>query len=52
MADQPKVAVVWRGDPDTATPPTPQTGRLRAIFEALTRQGLAAMPCIYSEERA
>jgi len=47
-----KVAVVWRGDRLARAEARPETSRLKAIFEALARQGLAAEPAVYCEEAA
>lgn len=44
-----KVAVVWRGDREMRVQARGETSRLKAIFEALARQGLQAEPAVYSE---
>lgn len=44
-----KVALVWRGDQQARLDARPENSRLKAIFEALERQGLAAVPAVYSE---
>ena len=51
MTAQPfKVAVVWRGDRLARSEARAETSRLRAIFVALTRQGIVAEPAVWSEE--
>ncbi len=47
-----KVAVVWRGDAQARAEARGETSRLKAIFEALARQGIAAGPAVWSEELA
>lgn len=47
-----KVALVWRGDRQARLDPQLETSRLRAVFEALARQGIVAEPCIYAEDMA
>ena len=44
-----KVAVVWRGDRQMRDEARGETSRLKAIFQALARQGLRAEPAVYSE---
>lgn len=50
--NQPRVALVWRGDPDARARASAQKGRLAPVFEALAREGLAAEPAVYCEEAA
>jgi hypothetical protein len=45
-----KVAVLWRGDRQARLEERPETSRLKAIFEALERQGIAAEPAVWSED--
>ena len=45
-----RVALVWRGDRDARRTATAQNTRLIKIFEALEVAGIAAEPCVYSEE--
>jgi hypothetical protein len=45
-----KVAVLWRGDRQARLEARPETSRLKAIFEALERQGIAAEPAVWSED--
>ena len=47
-----KVALVWRGDREARRTATTQNSRLVHIFEALSAEGIAAEPCVYSEEFA
>ncbi|KRB43928.1 Cj0069 family protein [Phenylobacterium sp. Root700] len=44
------VAVVCRGDAQARREAQPQTSRLKAVFEALERQGIAAIPAVYVED--
>lgn len=44
-----RVAVVWRGDRRMRAEATAENTRLKAIFTALARQGIAAEPCVWSE---
>lgn len=48
----PKAAIVWRGDAQARRDATPETSRQKAVFEALTRHGVAAEPCVFCEELA
>ena len=50
--NQPRVALVWRGDLDARARASAQKGRLAPVFEALAREGLAAEPAVYCEEAA
>jgi hypothetical protein len=45
-----KVAVVWRGDRQARAEARGETSRLKAIFAALERQGIAAEPAVWSED--
>jgi hypothetical protein len=45
----PRVALLWRGDP-AAEPPAPEQTRLRLIFTELAALGIAAEPVIWAEE--
>src|SRR3954447_13116924 len=45
-----KVTIVWRGDARTRADARPETSRLKAVFEALERRGIAAEPAVWSEE--
>jgi glutathione synthase/RimK-type ligase-like ATP-grasp enzyme len=45
-----KVAIVWRGDRQARDDARADTGRLRAVFEALAAQGIAAEPAVWSED--
>ncbi|MBJ7410234.1 MAG: Cj0069 family protein [Phenylobacterium sp.] len=47
-----RIAVVWRGDRHERETLSGERSRLRAIFEALSAEGLAPEPAIYSEEFA
>lgn len=48
---QPKIALLWRGDPQ-APAPEPDKTRLHLIFEALSDLGAAPSPVIYADEIA
>src|SRR4051812_20982761 len=41
-----KVAIVWRGDTQARADARPETSRLKAVFEALERRGIAAEPAV------
>jgi len=45
-----RVAVVWRGDRQARDEARAETSRLKAIFAALDACGIAAEPCVWSEE--
>ena len=47
-----QVALLWRGDAQTRTTVRPEESRLRAVFAALARRGIAAEPAVWSEEVA
>ncbi|HEX3700950.1 MAG TPA: Cj0069 family protein [Phenylobacterium sp.] len=46
------VAVLWRGDRQALAEASPENCRLKSVFAALARSGLAAEPCVWSEEFA
>jgi hypothetical protein len=46
------VAIVWRGDENAPDARQPETGRLKAIFSALTRGGIRPVPAPYDERQA
>jgi hypothetical protein len=48
----PRVAIVWRGEADSSDTLQPETGRLKAIFEALNRRGVRPEPAPYDEGHA
>jgi len=52
MADTkpPKVAIVWRGDRQARDSARADSSRLKAVFEALARHGIAAEPAVWSED--
>jgi len=50
FSDQFRIAIVWRGDAQARAEARPETSRLKAIFEALARRGMAAEPAVYCEE--
>lgn len=45
-----KVAVVWRGDRQMRDAARGETSRLKAIFQSLAEQGIAAEPAVWSED--
>src|SRR5947209_16211736 len=47
-----RVAIVWRGDEHAPDALQPETGRLKAIFAALSRAGLRPEPAPYDEAHA
>ena len=47
-----RVAIVWRGDADAPDALQPETGRLKAIFAALSRAGLRPEPAPYDERHS
>ncbi|HEX4741793.1 MAG TPA: Cj0069 family protein [Caulobacteraceae bacterium] len=47
-----KAAVVWRGDAQARVDARAETSRLRAIFEALAHEGIAAEPVVWGEDWA
>jgi hypothetical protein len=44
-----KVAIVWRGDRQARSEARAETSRLKAVFEALRGQGIAAEPAVWSD---
>jgi len=44
-----RVCVIWRGDAQARAEATAETSRLRAIFAALARRGIAAEPCVWDD---
>src|SRR5689334_12297214 len=51
MSTEPRfrVCVIWRGDARARAEASAQTSRLKAIFEALARRGIAAEPCVWDD---
>jgi hypothetical protein len=47
-----RVAIVWRGDEDAPDALQPESGRLKAIFAALSRAGMGPEPAPYDERHA
>jgi hypothetical protein len=47
-----RLALVWRGDPETRRQATPENNRWHQIFAALAAQNIKAEPAVYCEERA
>jgi hypothetical protein len=45
-----KIAIVWRGDPDTRAAATPENNRYHQIFSELKVLGIDAEPAVYCEE--
>jgi hypothetical protein len=45
-----RVALMWRGDPESRARASTERGRLVPVFEALAAEGLAAEPAVYCEE--
>jgi hypothetical protein len=52
MAAEPagKIALLWRGDHEMRRTATAQNNRLRDVFDALARLGVAAEPAVYSDD--
>jgi hypothetical protein len=46
-----KLALVWRGDPETRRQATPENNRWHYIFAALAAENIHAEPAVYCEER-
>jgi len=44
-----RVCIVWRGDAQARRDASAETSRLKAIFEALARRGIAAEPCVWDD---
>jgi hypothetical protein len=47
-----KVAVLWRGDPQTRREATPRNNRYHGVFEALAALGIEAEPAVYADDMA
>jgi hypothetical protein len=47
-----KLALLWRGDPETRRQATPDNNRWRQIFTAMAAQNIHAEPAVYCEEAA
>jgi hypothetical protein len=47
-----KLALVWRGDPETRSHATRENNRWHQIFAALAAENIHAEPAVYCEERA
>ena len=47
-----KLALLWRGDPETRRRATPDNNRWHRIFAALAAAGIQAEPAVYCEEAA
>jgi hypothetical protein len=47
-----RVAIVWRGETDATDALQPESGRLKAIFAALSRSGLRPEPAPYDERHS
>lgn len=47
-----RVALVWRGDPETRRQATPENNRWNQVFAALAAENIHAEPAVYCEERA
>lgn len=45
-----KIAIVWRGDPETRATATPENNRYHQIFSELGALGIDAEPAVYGEE--
>ena len=52
LSDPFKVAVVWRGDVQARAEARGDASRLKAVFAALSAQGMAPEPAVYCEEAA
>jgi hypothetical protein len=46
----PKVALLWRGDPQRIEQPTPTNDRLYPLFRALADLRIVAEPVLYGDE--
>jgi hypothetical protein len=44
-----RVCIVWRGDAEARAAASAETSRLKAIFAALARRGIAAEPCVWDD---
>src|SRR5437660_2398269 len=47
-----RVAIVWRGEAEAPDARQPETGRLKAIFAALSRRGMRPEPAPYDERHS
>ena len=47
-----KLAILWRGDPESRRQATPENNRWRQIFAALAAENIHAEPAVYCEETA
>src|SRR5947209_3996132 len=47
-----RVAIVWRGETNAPDALQPETGRLKAIFAALSRRGMRPEPAPYDERHS
>ncbi|MGH7781222.1 MAG: Cj0069 family protein [Candidatus Binataceae bacterium] len=45
-----KIALLWRGNPNTPEQPTARNNRLHLLFDALANLNVAAEPVVYSDE--
>jgi uncharacterized protein DUF6815 len=45
-----RIAIVWRGDPETRARATPENNRYHRIFSELQALGIEAEPAVYCEE--
>lgn len=51
-SSRPRIAVLWRGNPDAPDAPAPHEARLAPVLDALTRAGFAAEGVVWFDERA
>jgi hypothetical protein len=49
-SDRLKVAIIWRGNAQARAAARVETSRLKAVFAALRRQGIATEPAVWSED--
>ena len=49
MRTEPKIAIVWRGDPEQKDAATLATGRFSGVAEVLSKVGIASEPVVYDE---
>jgi hypothetical protein len=47
-----KIAILWRGDPETRAKATPANNRYHRIFEELAARGIDAEPAVYADDMA
>lgn len=52
MSQGARVAIVWRGEKDAPDALDPSSGRVKAIFAALSRSGMRPQPAPYSESHS